>query len=1067
MRSRGQGSFEYLLLLGGILLIVVLALVILRGGFLAPANQQIAGSIHTFRCVASGCQAISTLVVHPSGANASLTFCEYVSPASVLVYLYPSSNRSNAILFNGSSDSPASMFFSADESGKTRIFLDVIAKNGTALNASEPHCVYVLVDGEPMVTCLCGTLGETGGGPPASPPPSPDNPPNVSLNSPANGSIVPAGAVSFNFTPIDDNGFSSATLWGNFTGVWGDNASTLVVANGTGNALSNTIAPGYYEWNVQVCDNATVPQCVFSPSNYSLRALGMFISLDLNSTPVLASGRGGASGRAYFADDSPVAGARVHLFLNETELTDWHDDQWNYRRSITITNNLPTPFTNYQVRLTLTGANFNYADAKADGGDLRFTSITQAPLDYWIESWIPGGTSYVWVEVPSLPASSDTVVYLYYGNNLATTTSNGTNTFDFFDDFESGSLNQWALSGSVDITSATIWDGSTSDVLRIKANADWPSAATNADLPKNGVLEFYAKQYVEPVVRYLMRLRVDGSNNLEYYYDELNPPFRKISENGVNKALFGGFQTGVWRRHKYVANDTYTAGYIDGVLQGSTYALTDGAAGQLQFLTWNNNGFYYDNVFYHKYAYIEPSISVGPALAQADSWWFTNATGHYNASFTPVGITGAYVLKVNTTSASLTGENWTALAVESAPRTVWFSVNSSTGANYSSEDLQCWAQGEDEEQTSLTAYWRWLNGSTLFLSGQTPLANASAGSLSTLSNANTLRGETWQCSVLFSDGFFNESDWNTAPLAVLNSPPLHFSPILNSTTNNNLTSDNLECWNQSTSDADNDSVKNIYNWRKNGTSAPLLYLPFEGGSNSTWTRDYSGLGNNGTVSGPVWSRTAGFDGRGAYAFVNNQIRVPHSVSLNHGGNYTLTAWFYLNSWTNFNGILLKSNFSQGGATQYQMQMSDNVVKSMYTYAGGNGGVGAAVNSGANFVVTGQWIFAAITQRYDGPNTNVTFYKNGAYHSTGTAAGKTFNSNADLYIGNSVFNGTIDEVRVYNYTLSPQQILALYQNRTDLIVSNELRSGDLWQCSVTPNDGYSDGETNSSNLLSVV
>jgi len=42
----------------------------------------------------------------------------------------------------------------------------------------------------------------------------------------------------------------------------------------------------------------------------------------------------------------------------------------------------------------------------------------------------------IWVKVPSLPASGNTTLYLYYGNPAAAGTSNGSAAFEFFDGFE-------------------------------------------------------------------------------------------------------------------------------------------------------------------------------------------------------------------------------------------------------------------------------------------------------------------------------------------------------------------------------------------------------------------------------------------------------------------------------------------------------------------------------------------------------------------------------------------------------------------------------------------------------
>ncbi|MBR9692145.1 hypothetical protein GOV06_05165, partial [Candidatus Woesearchaeota archaeon] len=71
------------------------------------------------------------------------------------------------------------------------------------------------------------------------------------------------------------------------------------------------------------------------------------------------------------------------------------------------------------------------------------------------------------------------------------------------------------------------------------------------------------------------------------------------------------------------------------------------------------------------------------------------------------------------------------------------------------------------------------------------------------------------------------------------------------------------------------------------------------------------------------------------------------------------------------------------------------------------------------------------------------------------------------VNGELFDGTVDEVRIYNRSLSAEQILALYNNRTDLIVSQETTVGDVWQACITPNDGSWDGDTNCSNNLTIL
>ena len=91
----------------------------------------------------------------------------------------------------------------------------------------------------------------------------------------------------------------------------------------------------------------------------------------------------------------------------------WWDTDWSQRKLITVTENTGSTLTNYQVELTVTYD----SDMKNNFDDLRFTNASGTELDYWIESKIDGDSAAVWVEVDSLTASSDTTIYMYYGNS--------------------------------------------------------------------------------------------------------------------------------------------------------------------------------------------------------------------------------------------------------------------------------------------------------------------------------------------------------------------------------------------------------------------------------------------------------------------------------------------------------------------------------------------------------------------------------------------------------------------------------------------------------------------------
>ena len=77
------------------------------------------------------------------------------------------------------------------------------------------------------------------------------------------------------------------------------------------------------------------------------------------------------------------------------------------------------------IDTTKFGASF-YSQAQAAGQDLRFVDANGTLLAHEIESWNPGGTSYVWVKVPQIDASSNSdSISMYWGNASAADVQNG------------------------------------------------------------------------------------------------------------------------------------------------------------------------------------------------------------------------------------------------------------------------------------------------------------------------------------------------------------------------------------------------------------------------------------------------------------------------------------------------------------------------------------------------------------------------------------------------------------------------------------------------------------------
>lgn len=101
-----------------------------------------------------------------------------------------------------------------------------------------------------------------------------------------------------------------------------------------------------------------------------------------------------------------------------TSLT-WWNGSWTNRIRIDINNaDQATSFTNQPVLVRLNSTRVNYSNIKANGADIRFVASDDTTvLDHEIDYWNASGTSDVWVEIPSIAASSTSeYFYMYYNN---------------------------------------------------------------------------------------------------------------------------------------------------------------------------------------------------------------------------------------------------------------------------------------------------------------------------------------------------------------------------------------------------------------------------------------------------------------------------------------------------------------------------------------------------------------------------------------------------------------------------------------------------------------------------
>ena len=202
------------------------------------------------------------------------------------------------------------------------------------------------------------------------------------------------------------------------------------------------------------------------------------------------------------------------------------------------------------------------------------------------------------------------------------------------------------------------------------------------------------------------------------------------------------------------------------------------------------------------------------------------------------------------------------------------------------------------------------------------------------------------------------------------------------------------------------------------------YWAFDDGSGTT-ARDSSGQGNNGTlVNGPVWvdgniGKALEFDG------VDDYVQIPHNPGLiPTTGKATVSVWINAKRHTGPGGGTWQGILAKGGAPRlYNLYTHANKV--IHFSTGASGAYMGSVSTGE--VPLNEWVHVAVVV-----DDRHLYYLNGepagvAAEGAAVPTGGT----SDLTIGLTTsgeanyFLGLIDEVRLYDLPLTPEQVKALY------------------------------------------
>lgn len=229
-------------------------------------------------------------------------------------------------------------------------------------------------------------------------------------------------------------------------------------------------------------------------------------------------------------------------------------------------------------------------------------------------------------------------------------------------------------------------------------------------------------------------------------------------------------------------------------------------------------------------------------------------------------------------------------------------------------------------------------------------------------------------------------------------------------------------------------------------------------------KEITSTGNPGTLGArgdagtddPTW--TASGKRGGALSFDGGDyVSIPDEDSLSFGDGstdkpFSLSAWVYMNDATSFR-IINKTDSSGSASWEYHLSTDPSDKLIFYLYDGGTNSANQL-----NFISTdtvtnyqNQWIH--VTAAYDGlgNENSIEMYINGQEISGTSTKGASYVAMANgsisveigrLKYGPSYANGKIDEVKIYNFALTPEQVKADMNAGSSVVLGNNEEAADL-------------------------
>jgi len=213
-----------------------------------------------------------------------------------------------------------------------------------------------------------------------------------------------------------------------------------------------------------------------------------------------------------------------------------------------------------------------------------------------------------------------------------------------------------------------------------------------------------------------------------------------------------------------------------------------------------------------------------------------------------------------------------------------------------------------------------------------------------------------------------------------------------------------------------------------GTGIPVAYYPFNGNAN-----DESGLGNHGIIYGAILGADRFGNPNSAYYFdgLNDYIRVPNHPILNFQDEISVSFWMNIEQFFSREAYPI-SHGNWENRWKVCIIPDKKVRWTIKTDYGVNSGI-KDLDSQTQLVAD---TFYNVTVLYDG--SAFEFYIDGVLDASSYWSGRILSTTIDLTIGQVLpdnyccnFKGVLDDIRIYNYALSVEEIQNIYNEITSI------------------------------------